>query len=103
MALKYRIIYAPSAIYDLDEIYEYIVGKFYAPDTAERQVARIIKAAETLAVFPKMYRVRRKNTGARICSVDNYLIVYSVDDENHTVNISRIIYSRRDIDSMFQL
>ena len=100
MALKYRIIYAPSAIYDLDEIYEYIAGKFYTPDTAERQVARIIKAAETLAVFPKMYRVRRKNTGMRVCPVDNYLIVYRVDDENRTVNILRVIYSRRDIDSM---
>ena len=102
MALKYRIIYAPSAIYDLDGIYEYIAGKFYAPNTAEKQVARILKAAETLAVFPKMYRVRRKNTGARICPVDNYLIVYCVDDVNHTVNISRVIYSRRDIDSMFR-
>ena len=62
MALKYRIIYSPSAIYDLDEIYEYIAGEFFSPDTAQRQITRILRAAETLAVFPKMYRVRRKNT-----------------------------------------
>ena len=100
MALKYRIIYSPSAIYDLDEIYEYIAGEFFSPDTAQRQITRILRAAETLAVFPKMYRVRRKNTSARICPVDNYMIVYSVDDEEHTVNISRIIYSRRNLDAM---
>ena len=100
MALKYRIVYTPSARHDLDDIYEYIAGEFYAPDTARRQANRIVRAVKTLAVFPKMYRVRRKNTGIRICPVDSYMILYSVDDMNNTVNILRIIYSRRDIDSM---
>lgn len=100
MASKYSIVYTPSARRDLDEIYEYIAGEFYSPDIARRQVSRIVRAVKTLAVFPKMYRVRRKNTGIRICPVDNYMIVYSVDDENNTVNISRIIYSRRNLDAI---
>lgn len=100
MASKYSIVYTPSARRDLDEIYEYIAGEFYSPDIARRQVSRIVRAIKTLAVFPKMYRVRRKNTGIRICPVDNYMIVYSVDDENNIVNISRIIYSRRNLDAI---
>ena len=85
---------------ELDEIREYITKKFDAPQAAIRQTERILKAINAIAVFPKMYRVRRKSTGMRICPVDNYLITYYVNDEKHIISISRIIYSRRDISSI---
>lgn len=100
MASSYSIIYAPSAGRDLEEIREYITREFYDSETANRQVNRIVKAVNTIAFFPKMYRIRRKDTGMRICPVDNYLITYYVDDERHVINISHIIYGRRDINSV---
>ena len=100
MELRYSITYSPSASRDLDGIHNYISEKFYSVERANKQVSRIVRAVKTLAVFPKMYRIRKKNKGVRICPVDSYLIIYSVDDEKHSVNISRIIYSRRNLDSM---
>lgn len=100
MELRYSITYSPSASRDLDDIHDYIAEKFYSVERANKQVSRIVRAVKTLAIFPKMYRIRRKDKGVRICPVDSYLIIYSVDDENYVVNISRIIYSRRNIDAM---
>ena len=82
---------------------EYISRKFDAPNAAQKQVNRILKAASTLAVFPKLHRERRrtaKGNGMRIYPIDSYVILYSVDDEQKAVNISHIIYSKRDIDTL---
>ncbi|MBQ6737474.1 MAG: type II toxin-antitoxin system RelE/ParE family toxin, partial [Synergistaceae bacterium] len=37
----------------------------------------------------------------RILPVDNYLILYSVDDEKQIVNVSRVIYGRKNIHLLF--
>ena len=100
MVSSYSIVYSSAARRELVKIHEYITEKFCAPETAGIQVSRIVRAVKTLSVFPKMYRVRRKSTGMRICPVDSYLILYSVDDDNRTVNVSHIIYSRRNLDAL---
>ena len=99
----YRVVYTSHASNDLSGIQRYIAEKFSDPASALNQAARITKAAKSLAVFPNLYRVRRKDSKGRdirYCNVDNYVIIYSVDDVNHIVNIVRIVYNRRDIDSL---
>ena len=100
MALSYSITYTPRAVRELSEIREYITENFYAPDIANKQVERIVKTIKTLAIFPKRYKIRSQQSGMRLCPVDNYAVLYSIDDENKTVNISRIIYARRDFDRL---
>ena len=99
----YRVVYTLHAHNDLSGIQRYITEKFSDPEAALNQAVRIIKAAKSLAVFPNLYRVRRKDSKGRdirYCNVDSYMIIYSVDDVNHIVNITRIVYNRRDIDSL---
>ena len=101
--MNYVIKYSSEAIFELEKLKEYISNKFDAPKAAQKQVSRIIKAVNTLAVFPKLHRERRKTNkgnGMRIYPIDSYVILYSVDEENSTVNISHIIYSKRDIDTL---
>ena len=101
--MNYSIKYSSEALYELEMLKEYIVSKFDAPEAAQKQVNRIIKAVSTLEIFPKLHRERRKTpkeNGLRIYPVDSYLILYSVDDEKQAVNISHIIYGSRDIDSL---
>lgn len=101
----FRVEYSELAAESLIKLQRYIARKLLNPDAAIRQTDRIMSACESLSIFPRMHRVRKtdsKGRQLRFFPVDNYTIVYSIDDENHTVNILHVIYSRRDIDSMFQ-
>lgn len=103
MEEKYRISYTPKANDELADIQRYITVKFKDPETALNQAIRITKAARALAVFPKLYRVRKKDAQGRevrYCPIDNYVILYYIDEAEHTVIILHIIYSKRNIDAI---
>lgn len=106
MASNYSILYSPSAYEELEEIYEYISRNFKAPETAREQIKRITQAIRTLAVFPKLFRVRKKDSKGRevrLLPIDNYVIIYSVDDANYIVNILHVLYGRRNMNYFFSL
>ena len=101
MQSRYKINYLPKARYDLLDIQDYIANKFQDPETATNQVLRITKLIKSLDIFPKTHRVRGKDKNGneiRLCPVDNYIILYSIDDVKNVVNISRVVYSRRNIE-----
>ncbi|MBQ7155553.1 MAG: type II toxin-antitoxin system RelE/ParE family toxin [Synergistaceae bacterium] len=101
--MNYSIRYSSEALFELKKLKEYISRNFDSPKAAQNQVNRITKAVSTLAIFPKIHRERRKTpkeNGMRIYPIDNYLILYSVDDDERVVNISHVIYGKRDIDSL---
>ena len=103
MESNYRFEISPEARYELRRIQEYITSEFDAPQEARKQSKRILKAIRMLAVFPKLYRVRRKNAKGqelRYMPVDNFMIIYHVDDSKNIVKVLHIVYSRRNIDSM---
>ena len=100
---NFRVIYSGNAVEDIRNIYDYIAYKLFNPQIASQQSDRIMSAAESLAVFPKMHRVRKKDSKGnetRFFPIDNYLILYDVDDDKHTVNILRVVYRRRNIDDI---
>lgn len=49
--MNYRVIFAPEAEGQLDELYRYIAGQATAP-VAERYVDRVIDYCEGLATYP---------------------------------------------------
>lgn len=103
MALHYKVELTPEAKADLRGVHEYITREFYDSETARKQSDRILKAAETLAVFPKLYRVRKRNTSGqefRYMPVDNFVIIYTVDDSKHIVNVLHILYGRRNFENI---
>ena len=103
MALNFRIIYTESVDFDLNEVYYYIFNKLHNPDAAANQLKRIILAVDKLSSNPRIHRVRgRDSHGRELRSfpVDNYVVIYSVDDDKSVVNILHVFYSKRDIDSL---
>ena len=103
MQSRYNLDYSLQVREDLLDIQDYIANKFKDFETATKKVLNITKAARYLETFPKMYRVRYKDrfgNEIRICPVDNYSILYFVNDAENVVNISRVLYGRRDIDSL---
>ena len=101
---NFKVIYSDKAVDQLQEIYNYIKLNFFDPQTARSQTDRIMLEIESLALFPKRHRVRgydHKGKEIRFCPVDNYVILYSVNDDECTVNISSILYGRRNMNYFF--
>lgn len=103
MALNFNLHYSENFEEDLREIYTHITYNLQNPFAASEQVNRITLAAESLRVFPKMHRVRGKDRFGdelRIYPVDNYNILYSIDEIENIVNISRVLYGHRNIEAL---
>ncbi|MBQ3454929.1 MAG: type II toxin-antitoxin system RelE/ParE family toxin [Synergistaceae bacterium] len=99
----FRVIYSDEALEELRGIRHYISHRLNNPPAASKQADRIMLATDSLAVFPKMHRIRikdRKGREIRFFPVDSYMILYHVDEGKNVVNILHIFSSRRDIDSM---
>lgn len=104
MITKYRVIYTPEAVEDLRGIYYHIAKRLLAPVAARNQVNRIRKGIRGLEVFPSGHAFVEwepwHGMGIRFLPIDNYSVLYSVDEENVRVIIIRIFYSGRNIETI---
>lgn len=100
--MKWKIVYSAQARQDLRNIYEYIAYNFLMPETATKQVQRIMNEMRSLDEMPLRFRLYDRepwySQGLRFFSVNNYLVFYLPDENQNIVNIVRIMYSGRDID-----
>jgi len=98
MALKrYNIKIIDSAQVDLDNIYRYITYKLMEPEIAEKVIERIEKGILSLDTFP--YRCREIMTVLdgvkyRKLIIENYVVLYKVNEEIREVRIDRVIHER---------
>jgi len=99
--MNFKLIYSGEARQNLHEIHAYIQDVLLEPETANKQLQRIIKAVSGLDHLPFRHRLFDhepwRNLGFRIFPIDNYLIFYLPDEAAETVTISRIIYGGRDL------
>ena len=97
--MNYTVNYSDKARLDLRSIYEYIAYELLVPDTASKQIGRIIKSIRSLEKMPerfKLYEYEPWNSqGVRYFPIDNYLVFYLI--QKSVVTIVRIIYGGRDI------
>ncbi len=100
--MRYDIFYAAKARDDLEEIYEYIAFNLQEPLTAEKLYETIIVAVHTLEYFPirnALYENEPwRSRGLRKLLVKNFLVLYTLNEENNEVNIIRIMYGARDLE-----
>ncbi len=103
--MSYEIAYTQEAEQDLVNIYRYIAIDLLVPETGKNQINRIMKAITSLDSLPFRHKLYQEepwhSMGLRVLPVDNYLVFYTVIEEDKTVAIIRIMYARRNID--FQL
>ena len=99
----YTIKVTDQADNDLRNIYEYISYELQSPENAGGQLNRIEKCIMSLKSMPERYRFYDreswKSRGLHIVPVDNYCILYIVDNGNMTVSIMRVMYGGRDINT----
>lgn len=99
--MSWKIMLSTRARCDLRNIYEYIAYRLLAPETANRQVQRIMQKIRTLDQCPMRYRLYEEEpwhgVGLRFFPVGRYLIFYLPHEGRNTVRIVRILYGGRDI------
>ncbi len=95
----YHISYAPVVYDDLDGILEYISGTLNAPESALGLIERIEKTILTLREFPARTPLAKDaflaKKGYRTLFVDNFVVLYLIDEDNGAVIIHRVVYGKR--------
>lgn len=98
---KYKVKVNPRAISELDRIYKYIADDKLAPQNAKGQVDRIKKAVLNLDTFPQSHQERNEGRyagkGYRQLLIDNYIVIFRIDELHKTVYVVTIQYQGRNL------
>ena len=101
--MNFEVKITEQAEEDLRGIFEYIAYEIKSPESAAGQLDRLEERILALETMPDRYRVYAEepwySRGLRVMPVDNYLVFYITDCEAQTVNIIRVMYGGRDIDT----
>ena len=89
-----KIFYNRRAKIELENAYNYIFFNLANPIAAKKFKINIIKSISYLEYFPYMGK-KVSNSNIRFIYFKNYLIVYSVKDQN--VEIQRILNKRQNL------
>ncbi len=100
----YHVYYSPEAKDELRSVYSYIAFALHAKIAAKAQTNRIREEIRSLSLMPERYeRVDWEpwySQGVRKVPVDNYIVYYWVNIEDHSVEIVRIFYGGRDVEGI---
>lgn len=104
MTEKYKVIYSPTALEDLDDIYYYIAYKLKEKQVAKNLIKRVYKSVRSLCEYPERFRrVEQEpwaSTGVRQLVEGNYIIYYLPDAQQMVVTVSRIAYGGRNLENV---
>ncbi|MBQ8821565.1 MAG: type II toxin-antitoxin system RelE/ParE family toxin [Lachnospiraceae bacterium] len=93
---KYKVKLNPRAIRELESIYEYIAKEKQAPENARGQIDRIKQAILNLDIFPQSHQERMEGRyvgkGYRQLLVDNYIVIFRIDEVSKVVYVVTIQY-----------
>ncbi|MCC5639683.1 type II toxin-antitoxin system RelE/ParE family toxin [Nostoc sp. CHAB 5844] len=97
MTLQFRL--TEPAIHDIEEIADYI-AKQSGLEQSERFLSRLEAKFAKITQFPNLGRRRDEIlSGLRSLTIDNYLILYMVIEQD--VEIFRVISGYRDVSNLF--
>ena len=95
--MKYSVEISFEAESDMEDIYQYIAFRLLSPENAERLYKMIISLEEMPFRFRRFPRIDKSKDELHIVAVNHYCIFYSVNDNDRTVNIVRVLYGSRNL------
>ncbi len=102
----FYVCYSDEAKDDLRNIFMYIAYNLGSRDNAEGQINRIRDAIKKLNKFPKKNPLVPyepwSSLGMRRMNVDNYAVLYLVDEDRERVEIVRIPFGAMDLEKFFE-
>lgn len=98
--MAYSIVVTESAERDLDAILEYITHELCNADAAVSFANAVEEKYTVLEENPYAYEASRnellKRRGYHRIVIDNYVLMYLVDEGERAVKIARVFYGRQD-------
>lgn len=97
--IYYEVVFSDSAKIDLEEIYKYISNHLLAKKSADNIMERIEKNILRLEQYPyscSEITVKPHKDVFRKLIIDNYIVLYAIDEKYKRVIIYNIVYSKRD-------
>ena len=95
----YEIEFTEDGTDEIREIYEYISKNLVNEDAAKRLMRKMRKNVMDLAESPKIYaKIKKKDRMKREFRrmvVDNFIVLYTIDENKKTIYISHMYYGRR--------
>ena len=96
---NYSVMISATAGEDAAGIVDYIAYTLLDPQAAIRLIGRLKEAVKSLETMPERHPLVADTylalCGIRTLLVDNYCVFYAVNRAEHTVNIIRVIYTKR--------
>ena len=94
---KYKVIITPTAYKEINRIYDYIIEELYA---AKRLMRKIEDEIQKLKYAPRLHTEIEKcdelKRNYRRIVINNFIILYTIDEYNNVVFISHMYYGGRD-------
>lgn len=101
--MTYTVQIAEEAEQDLRGIYTHIAYELRSAQNAVSQLARLEKSIYSLDEMPDRYRRYDKepwySRGLRMMPVDHYCVFYVTDHDHSVVNVIRVLYGGRDMET----
>lgn len=98
---KYKLKLNPRAFRDIDDIFAYIALEKLSPENAKGKTDRIKAALKKLEVFPQSHQERNVGRYAgkkyRQLIIDNYIAIFTIDEDTKTVHVVTVQYQGRNI------
>lgn len=96
----YDLLITEIAEQDLAGIVDYISGKLANPSAAATFLDKVEECYGFLKRTPRMFNecadLHLKNQGYRKALIGNYLLIFRVDEQSHSVLILRFFYGAQD-------
>jgi plasmid stabilization system protein ParE len=100
----YEVVASAHAEADIDEITGYIAVALGNKKAAKDILEKLRRQYETVAGNPYLYPLSRdpvlRAKGYRWFSVGNHMALYTVDEQAKEVHIARVVYGRRNLESL---
>lgn len=97
---KYKVIITPTAYKEINKIYDYITDDLDAEKAAKRLMNKVEQEIQRLKEMPKIHteieKIDELKRIYRKIVVDNYVILYTIDEDNKVIFISHMYYVGRD-------
>ena len=98
---KYKVKLNPQAFREIDDIFAYIALEKLARENAKAQTDRIWAALKKLESFPQSHQERTEGRYAgkeyRQLLIDNYIVIFRIDEARKTVYVVTVQYQGRNI------
>ena len=96
---QFKVLITPTAKKDIEDIIRYIRDDLKNPDAADNIRNKFKEAILSLSTLPFRHHLVKDTTIANLnirkIIIENYIVFYTVYEENSSVDIVRVLYTRR--------